>query len=474
MSRWALVGLPVAALALLSTEAHAQFEALEEGIAVGEWNFYPSVEVRVRGEYRRNPVDTGGDVYERNAVQSDGFQLNVPPVTVRAPAVSDQWLVSERARLGMKVTYDVLTAKLVVQDSRALGAAPGSATESGFGAFAPYEAYIEVRTDVEDPLLFVRAGRQRIRWGDGRLIGDADWSPRPFSLDAALVHFSFSDFDIEAFAALVATPGPVPQPQAPNAQTIEGTGAQLYGLQARWAIFPLLNVELAGLSRIARDPLPIQLTRGDTHTLDLRVAGEELGIEYAAEGAYQLGRVSGFGANLPIAALAFAGRFRWQSALPWKLAFGAHGGYASGDAEPNVGDFTRFDPIVPTVNENHGMMDLYAWSNLIEAGGEISASPHDIVNYTVGYTFVGLAEPTDRWSTGYLVPVGADPQNASRLLGHEIDVRMSISPWESVSFSGGYGFMVLGDGAKNILVAAGRNDSDLLHYGMLQAELKAP
>lgn len=473
MSKWALAGLPLAYV-LLSGDALAQFEALDEGLAIGEWTFYPTIEARVRGEYRRDPVDIGGDLYERTAVQSNGFDSSVPAVTVRTPAVSDQWIVSERSRLGMKVTYDVLTAKLVLQDSRVLGSTPGSAVDTGFGELAPYEAYIDVRTDVEDPLLSVRVGRQRMRWGDGRLLGDADWSPRPLSLDAARMHFSFDDFDIEAFGALIALPGPVSQPYAPNGETVEGTGAQLYGLAARWAIVPLLSVEVAGLARIARDPLPIQLTRGDTYTVDLRVAGEERGLEYAVEGAYQLGRVAGFGENHDINAFAVAGRFAWQTALPWKLRFGARGAYASGDDDPNEGDFERFDPILPTVHEHHGMMDLYAWSNLIEGGADLSASPHEAVRYGLGYTFVGLAQPDDRWSTAYLLPVGADPNNASHVLGHEIDVLIRIQPWDFATFSGGYGFMALGTGGKSILVSAGRKDTDLLHYGMLQVELKAP
>ncbi len=474
MKRWALFGLPLGLSLLLSSEAHAQFEALEEGFSVGEWTFFPAVEVRVRGEYRRDPADIGGDVYERSAVQSDGFESSVPAVALRAPAVSDQWLVSERSRLGMKVTFDVLTAKLVLQDSRMLGATPGAAEQSGFGELAPYEAYIDVRTDVEDPLFAVRVGRQRMRWGDGRLLGDADWSPRPLALDAARLHFSFFDFDIEAFGALLSLPGPVSQPYAPNGQTFEGTGAQLYGLQLRWSVLPLLQLELAGLARIARDPLPFQLTRGDTYTVDLRIGGDEHGIEYAVEGAYQLGRVAGFGENRDIGAYAVAGRFGWQTALPWKLRFGAHGGYASGDDNPHEGTFTRFDPILPTVHEHHGLMDLYAWSNLIEAGGDVSASPHEAVRYGIGYTFVGMAEPKDRWSTAYLLPVGADPNNGSHVLGHEVDVQLHVSPWDWATFSGGYGFLALGEGGKNVMAAAGRKDSDLLHYGFLQAELTAP
>ena len=60
------------------------------------------------------------------------------------------------------------------------------------------------------------------------------------------------------------------------------------------------------------------------------------------------------------------------------------------------------------------------------------------------------------------------------MLGHEVDVAMDLSPWDGVSFVGGYGLFILGEGGKAILEAAGRNGGDLLHHGYLQAELKAP
>jgi hypothetical protein len=474
MSAFTRGALIAGAVVLVAPDAQAQIESLEEGFGVGAWTFYPSVEVRLRGEYRRNPPEIGGDLYDKTAVQHDAFQSATPGVVARAPAVSDEWVASERTRLGLEVTYDVLGAKVVLQDSRVFGATPGVAVEQGFGEFAPYEAYLSVRTDLEDPWLSVRLGRQRVRWGDGRLLGDRDWSPRPLALDAARAMLSFGPVDVELLGALIALPGPVPEPYGPHGQTFEGTGAQLYGLDLRWAIIPLFQLEAMTLVRVARDPLPLELARSDTYTFDLRISGAERGIEYAAEGAYQTGRTAGYGENLEIGAWAVAGRFAWQTALPWSLRIGAHGGYASGDDSPGADGFSRFDPILPTVHEHGGMMDLYAWSNVIEGGGDVSIKPHDALRYGIGYTFVGLAEPGDRWSTAYLLPVGAAPGNESQVVGHEIETSVKVSPWDWMSFSGGYGFLLLGDGGKAVMASAGRADTDLMHYAFLQAEVKAP
>ncbi|MCA9621089.1 MAG: alginate export family protein [Myxococcales bacterium] len=499
-SRWRRVaaGLALAAplVGLSPSLAWAQSSdegtPFDEGFAVGDWTFFPTLELRLRSEYRRNPVTTGGDVYDGEAVQLDGVDAagagqQVPLVLRRDPAVDNQWLIAERARLGMRVEWDVIRAQLTLQDARIWGTLPGAPSNvdaGGMGVIEPYEAYLDVRSNVEDPWLWVRAGRQRLRWGDGRLLGDDDWGARAAPFDAARVHLTAGDFDLELLAAMLAFPGAIPPRLATDERRVavdddgqpvnaEGTGAQLYGLQASYRVFPLLAFEATAIARVVRDPHGLRLTNGDTYTVGGRIFGEERGVDYAVEGAYQLGRVAGYGVLRDLSAFALAARVAWQTALPWDFRFAARGAYASGDSDPTSSDLGRFDPILPTTHEHHGMMDLYSWSNLIEAGANVSARPHEMVLVDVGYSFVGLAQPGDRWSTANLLPVGADPNNDSRILGHEVDARIEVRPWEPLGFSGGYGAMILGDGGKAILAAAGR-PADLLHFGYLQAELRVP
>jgi hypothetical protein len=468
----------------LAQRAYAQFEPLEEGISVGAWKFYPSLALRLRGEYRKNPVDVGGDVYSGSAIQLDDFESAVPPILRRDPAVEDQWLFAERARIGLSVEWQVLTATIALQDARVLGVIPGApedAENGSSGTFGVHQAFLDVRTDVEDPLFRARVGRQAVRWGDGRLIGDADWAPRGGSLDAARGMFSLGPVDLDLLAVLLAPPGSIPPPYEPPPEDAPttGTGSQLYGLDVAWRIIPLFGIEATALARVARDPLPPELSRSDTFTVGGRVFGDYRGVVYAAEGHYQLGRVAGYeGTAAPIrdiSAFAVAGHVAWQTALPGKLRFAARGAYASGDDSNGLGEtFERFDPMLPTVHEHHGLMDLYAWSNLIEAGAAVGTHPVDLLGIEAAYSFVGLAEPNDRWTNAYLVPVGADPSNESIVLGHEVDVLFRVEPWSFASFSAGYGLMVLGDGGRAILAAAGRGSEEFLHYALAQAEIHAP
>lgn len=483
MQRLGAWGLGLA-IATVATPAAAQLEPLREGLSVGEWTFYPSLELRVRGEYRRHPAEIGSTLYASRSPQSEAFESVLPELMEgTTDPVDDHYVVGERARLGLRVTYDVLSAKLTLQDARTLGLpvpTDGSSDPTNTGAFMPWEAWMEVRTSVEDPWLWVRVGRQPIRWGDGRLIGDNDWSPRGNTYDAARAHLELSDVDIELMGALVAVPGLTTAQYPGGPQVTTGSGAQLFGLDLSWPIIPLFGLEAAVLARVVRDPVPLELARGDTFTADLRLFGQERGFRYAVEGAYQFGRVAGYGFNWDVSAFAAAGYADWRTSLPGDFRFAVHGAYASGenDGGQQQADtdrtLQRFDPISPTTHEHHGMMDLYAWSNMFDGGLSVGAKPVEMLDLDVGYTFVGLAEPGGRWTSANLIVVGASPTNESRILGHEIDASVTVQPWEAFGVGLGYGAFIMGDGGKAIYADSGRGERDLLHYAYLQAELKAP
>jgi Alginate export len=470
-----------AALAALSAPslARAQATPLSESIVVGAWTFRPSVEVRVRGEYRRHPVDTGGNVYQSNAVLADGFGSSSPTVDNTLPGVGDQFYVSERSRLGLAVDRGPVTAALTLQDARVFGATQAVFTGPGeplLPAFAPYEAYVDLHSR-SGRHVFLRVGRQKVTWGDGRLVGANDWSLTGRSLDAARFGFQVGDFDVESMAVLLGAPGNLP-PTVTGARqpATSGTGAQLYGLDVAWHIFPLLNVEAMGLARIVRAPQPQSLTPSDTVVIDGRVSGERRGVSYSVEGAYELGRVASYDVDRDLRAFALAARLGWETALPWHLTFGAEAAYASGDSgDPNDASRVqkRFDPILPDEHTQLSPMSLFAWSNVLTAGGSIKAKPMDELELMAGYRYAGLAEKTGRWTTGALQPVGASPSNTSSSLGHEIDYAMKIMPWRPIDIEAGYGLFVFGDGARAILREAGR-PAKLDHWMYLSATVRAP
>ncbi len=467
-------------LASSASRATAQASPLPDSFAVGGWTFRPSLEVRIRGEYRRHPFDAGGDVYDSTAVLAEDYQSPLPKVTATQPEVSNQYFVTERARLGLAVDRGPVTAAVTLQDARVWGdtgaatlVAPG---EPSPPVLAPNEAYLEVHTH-SGRRVYLRVGRQQVMWGDGRLVGANDWSATGRSLDAARFGFQAGDFDVEAFAAILATPGQyLPTNAATPTSTAEGSGAELYGLNAVWHALPLLNVEATGLARIVRDPTPSTLTPSNTFVIDGRVSGDRRGFRYAVEGAYELGQVASYGIDRDLRAFALAARASWETSLPAHLTFSGEAVYASGGTNESgsfKGTMTRFDPILPDEHTLLSPMSLVAWSNVMLGGGSIGAHPIEELGLLAGYRYAALAQPGDRWSDAALYPIGAAPTNTARSLGHEIDAAVRITPWKAFEIETGYGLFLRGAGADAILQAASR-PATLQHWAYLQTTVRVP
>lgn len=482
------LGGAVAASMLLSTAgASAQETPLSESFVIGAWTFRPTVELRARGEVRKNLVTFGSN---NVAVLYDGYNESAPTNYSTVPSgIGAVWGVSERTRLGMAVDRGPVTGALVLQDSRVLGDLPGvtgigALGGLGTGAYglSMREAYVDIHSQ-SGRSMFFRAGRQRVVWGDGRLVGESDWSPFPRSLDAARFGIKVGDFDFELMGALLTAPftqvtgvtggGKGSTPQAEQAQS--WIGAQLYGLNVKWHLLPLLNPELTALTRVARFPGGAGAVGNDTVALSARVSGDHRGFRYSAEGVYELGRVASYGVNRDISAFAAAARASLETALPGHLTFGAQGAFASGDngtSSPSSVQ-TRFDPLLPDAFANHGAMGLYAWSNLLEAGGDVEVKPLEVLSLRAGYRFAALADPNGRWTTSSLAAIGASNANSSRTLGHELDAAVTLKPWEPLEIQAGYGLFLFGDKAKAILSRA-HQEAGAQHWGYLQALVRAP
>ena len=487
----ASLGCTIAVL-VSGSSAFAQATPLPESIPIGSFTFRPSVELRLRGEYREAPFDIGGAYFTRAAVLEDAYQSNLPPrfdgLTYLTPLYPNQWAATSRARIGLGVDRGAITAAFVLQDTRTFA----GANTSGFGVYQNsfpsglglFEGYIDVHA--KQRKVWFRVGRQRIVWGDGRLIGEGDWTQTPQTFDAARLGLSIKRFDIDAFAAFIGNGiglglGGLGGAAGGNAtgestSVAATTGSQLYGLRFAWHAMPLLHAEIGAIARIVRPPTSFDLTPSDTFVVSARLSGDKRGVHYSVEGAYELGRVSSFGTNRDLRAYALAGRATWETALPWHMTFGAEAAYASGDngsTDPGAVQ-TRFDPIAPDKRPGHNLMGLYSWSNLILAGGDITVRPTEPLAINVGYRFVGLANPQGRWTSASLTPIGASAKNTSHVLGHQIDASISLHIWEPLTIDAGYGLFLTGEGAKNILEASSRGRLGMQHFGYLQATVKAP
>lgn len=464
-------------------------------IAVGDWQLTPLLEIRTRAEYRRDAPDLGGfDFYGRLGGR-----------------VRDAWVLSERARLGLGVERGAVRAQITLQDARAFGTPVADATVSDTtgrrlpARFEPYEAYLEMRTSSARPS-YLRLGRQAVIWGEGRLIGNADFSPTGRSLDAVRAHVATGNFDFEALGVILE----VPSPLGSSFRDREGTprsGVQLFGLTAKWTIDPLLRVEAFGLARVSRsDGNALDGSRfaaarlaGETYTTALRVSGDAKGWSYGAEGAYQFGEASSLTiGGSKIAAYAAAGHVSKtfsEVGLTPTLRLG--GSYASGD--DGGGTYKQFDPLLADPQRFHGQMDLFAWSNALDLTARAQIVPWTDTSLSLEYRYARLAEAKGEWIGSYLTAVGSATPSANYAaagyapitgedaeLGHELDAAFTWRPFPlalPLELRAGWSGLLLGDGARRIMSAHARgatNDANVVssskiaHYAFAQATLTMP
>ncbi len=458
-------------LLLTAVDAEAQSPpAAPETIPLGDWQIAPTLQIRTRGEHRHDPVEMGG----RDLAGNDN------------PRIRNAYLVFERTRLGLGAERGALRAQVTLQDSHAWGDR-FSAGDGGFGQFGAYEAWAEARTSAARPS-WIRIGRQAVTWGDGRLIGNADWHPIARSLDAVRGHLALGPFEIEALASLLN----LSQPSSPafaNRFGPEITGTQLYGVTAAWPLDPLLKLELTELLRVARDGLGASRfetarASGETFTTSLRASGDGRGWKYSVEGAYQHGTAASLApGGLDRSAYAFAGRVgRTFDTVVMSPTLTALASYASGD-DGTGSTYTQFDPILPDVHLHHGAMDLFSWSNLMDIGGKLSLVPWTDTQLGFEYRYATLANGRGEWLNAYLAPVARPNANDEKDLGHELDVVFAWQPWVPLDLRAGWSTLLLGDGARTAAAgqARGFNRGDgtyaparFSHLAYLQATLTVP
>ena len=438
--------------------ARAQVAApAPETLAIGDWTLAPVVEARVRGEYWHD---------------LDG---------------QDKGSLTERARLGVDVERGPVEGRVVLQDARLwdLGVASDSLTgTTPLAVTGVYEAWGEAHTAGAHPS-FVRIGRQAITWGEGRLLGTSDWSPTGRTLDAVRGRLVTGNWGFELLAAILEDPWtPLAAASGANVYGVVPAYGELFGARAEWSVDPLFAVDAYGLARIAQSNPFASLNgsvEGQTYTPGLRLHGAAHSWTWAAEGAYQLGRADTLPTE-PFAAPSYsAPRAAWATAGHVAYAF-EHlalsptvrlgGSYASGDKGGST--YRAFDPLLPDVHTWYGGMDLFTWSNEIEANARVTVVPFTDAVGALEYRYARLAEPGGAWTTGYLNQFVGIPGNTNADLGHEIDARLAWSPWVPVELAAGYSMLVLGTGAKALLEGSALSPPSLSHYAYLQASLRVP
>jgi hypothetical protein len=273
----------------------------------------------------------------------------------------------------------------------------------------------------------VRAGRQVLSYGDGRLVSGADWGNSGWGYDGVRVRYTPKAWQIDAFGVWI------------SEGRLEGQDRLFAGFDALWHGPAGVDLEAYHFARsfgdtgfVAEGGRKGMLYDG---TSGARVRATRGRLEAKLESAVQAGHRAGdevrawFG--VARATLDLPGR--WKPRVLGEFAFG------SGDRNPTDGRYERFDPMYWGFHNFQGSLDLVPCSNVKDWSGGLALQPRKGLSVTSEFHRFTLVEPSDAWSDAGGTMLRRDPTGAAGVdLGREFDLVVKWDARSRVTVLAGY------------------------------------
>ena len=310
-----------------------------------------------------------------------------------------------------------------------------------------------------------KLGRQKMAFGDQRLVGALEWLSQGRSFDGYRHWWELDgDHKIDIFATQIQEAGSI----------AHGHDAWFLGAYGSIAVADTGVIEPYVLFRenqgqtIAMMPTLVTEHRG---TLGARWDQTFDGLEVEVEAATQFGETDG--ATIPIgktyAAHAHATyTFDNTGVAPFiRVEINA----ASGD-DPSTSDVERFSNLFPTAHKHWGMMDFAFWENMLMPAVQVGIKPTPHSRLVASWYSHNSMEVTDAYrGPNNTLSTGAASGSSSQM-GNEIDLyyHVDITPDQTFKthFEAGYGLFVPGSGVKD----ANGGFGDLAHFVYAQGGVK--
>ncbi len=287
-----------------------------------------------------------------------------------------------------------------------------------------YTTYIEFTHPLNLPLS-VKAGRQRIAYGDHRVFGPGQWgNSGRYIWDALKVRLEKGKAFLDIFYGrnIIHEVRRFSLNHRHDKSTLAAYG------HLPWS-------PRKGLNTIIE---PFLFTKWDRHD---RFTGEKGGVgklQLIYAGLHWTGHWRAIDWNHtwvgmwgkkgpdPVTAYAYHVEAGLLPPIPIKTRFYLAYSYASGDKNPTDGRNNRFDGAFGSVDMAYGRMNLFKWSNLEDTEGGIEIWPIKALHIKAEYHHFRLAQSRDGWSHNpsfYRDPSGL----VGKEMGHELDV---VTKWK--------------------------------------------
>jgi hypothetical protein len=363
--------------------------------------------------------------------------------------------VLDRARLYTDIWYEdrfrlfteVITAWSFMQDL-----APLAVDQNKFDFL---NLFTDIKLTPDDPT-YLRIGRQELLLGSQRLISSLDWANTRRTFQGARLTRTTEKFDFDAFWL---------QPVIPNANRLDSVDNNV-NFAGAWGTYKPKKGTSIDAYYLFLDDTNRRTQQGinfgsrTLHTLGGRYAGDiDNTYLWDVEGAVQVG--SNRGRDV-VAGMVSAGAGYHSKTLPWNPTAWIYYDFASGDKNPNAGNFNTFNQLFPFGHYYMGWADLIGRQNIHDVNMAIYLYPNKWITTWVQYHNFWLAERKDALYNIAGNAVRRDATGrAGNYVGSEIDyvVNFHIGPRSDLLI--GYNRLIGGDFLKNTRSATRAVNSDV-------------
>ncbi len=302
------------------------------------------------------------------------------------------------------------------------------------------QAYVELgRTETSG--FGLRAGRQELFFGNGRLIGNSWWSNVSRNFDAVRGSYQHGDYRVDAFASsvVIARDGVIDHHnQGNNLHGIYGTVKNKLGHNSQFEPYTFWHVQNGAALKTGKTGHLDQWTYG------FRQLGElPDNFDYRTEMAIQRGHLGAASIK------AWTGHWLIGNTIPtvWSPRPFLEFNYASGDPSPkNTATTETFDPIYPSSHDKLGLADQIGWRNIKDLRLGLDAHPTSKWALNLSGHDFWLANAHDSLYPTRGSVVAKDPTgNSGTHIGEEVDFQMIYKPTLQMQFGAGIGHLFAGD-----------------------------
>lgn len=376
-----------------------------------QWNFRMTGEERLRYEYKndfdfnQSAKDSGSQFYHRLRL---GGMANL----------TDEYLKSK---------VDIFVEMLDAQT----GGYQIKAASNQVDDFDLHQAFVNVH-NILDSDFDIKAGRQELKYGKGRLIAAPVWANRIRAFDGGVLHYQHAGL----WGDLLYGQDVKYDDDKFNNSRSEEFLTGFYGGYQKHKMAPLIETyflemkDLKGTSNIQRYTVGAHLQ----HTI---AEGTVLDLEFP----YQFGHTgSATVKKKEIKAYAFhADVTKGWEAVQWKPKLMISYDEASGDKDPNDSANNTFIPLYQSTHEPYGLLDFFRWQNMRNSEISTIFSPTEKFKFTPQADFFWLQSKFDSWYNSSGTAVRSKTSgDRGYFVGTELSLRVYYDFNKNLKLESGY------------------------------------